>query len=287
MYNGEGRDIVLENDVAKLERIAVRIRRAIIEMTHAAKSGHPGGSLSAVEILTALYFSIMKIDPERPDWADRDRFVLSKGHASPVLYATLALRGYFSEEQLTGFRRIDSMLQGHPDMKGIPGVEMSTGSLGQGLSAACGMALAAKLDKKDFRVYALVGDGESQEGMIWEAAMAATHYRLDNLTAFLDHNGLQIDGANREVMALEPLADKWKAFGWEVIRVDGHCFEDIIGAVNKAKQIKDRPTIILAKTTKGKGVSFMEDKADWHGKAPSDADKETALRELEVMCCEC
>jgi len=277
----------LENSIAGLEQNAVKIRRAIIEMTHAAKSGHPGGSLSSVEILTALYFNIMRIDPARPDWEDRDRFVLSKGHASPVLYATLALKGYFPEEELSGFRRIDRMLQGHPDMKGTPGVEMSTGSLGQGLSAACGMALAAKLDKKDFRVFALIGDGEAQEGMIWEASMAAVHYRLDNLTVFLDHNGLQIDGPNRQVMSVEPLTDKWKAFGWEVLEVDGHSPEEIISAAKRAEGVKDRPTMIIAKTIKGKGVSFMENEADWHGKAPGDEDRDIALKELEVICCEC
>ncbi len=277
----------MENSIAGLEQNAVKIRRAIIEMTHAAKSGHPGGSLSSVEILTALYFNIMRIDPARPDWEDRDRFVLSKGHASPVLYATLALKGYFPEEELSGFRRIDRMLQGHPDMKGTPGVEMSTGSLGQGLSAACGMALAAKLDKKDFRVFALIGDGEAQEGMIWEASMAAVHYRLDNLTVFLDHNGLQIDGPNRQVMSVEPLTDKWKAFGWEVLEVDGHSPEEIISAAKRAEGVKDRPTMIIAKTIKGKGVSFMENEADWHGKAPGDEDRDIALKELEVICCEC
>jgi transketolase len=287
MHNGERSGIALERDFSKLERIAVRIRRAIIEMTHAARSGHPGGSLSSVEILTALYFAIMRIDPERPDWEDRDRFVLSKGHASPVLYAALALRGYFPEEELYGFRRIDSMLQGHPDMKGTPGVEMSSGSLGLGFSAACGMALAAKLDKRDSRVYALIGDGEAQEGIIWETSMAAAHYGLDNLTAFLDHNGLQIDGTNEEVMSVEPLAAKWRAFGWEVLEIDGHSFGQIIEAVEKAGEIKGRPTMIIAKTTKGKGISFMEGSADWHGKAPGDRDRDIALEELEVVCCEC
>ena len=277
----------MESSIEELERTAVRIRRAIIEMTHAAKSGHPGGSLSAVEILTALYFSIMRIDPARPDWEDRDRFVLSKGHACPVLYAALALRGFFPEEELSGFRRIDRMLQGHPDRKGTPGVEMSTGSLGQGLSAACGMAMAAKLNKKDHRVFALVGDGEAQEGMIWEASMAAAHYRLDNLTVFLDHNGLQIDGANREVMTVEPLADKWRAFGWEVFEIDGHSFDRIIQAAKDAENVKGRPTMIIAKTTKGKGVSFMENEADWHGKAPADREKGAALEELEVVRCGC
>lgn len=277
----------MENSMAKLEQTAVRIRRAIIEMISAAKSGHPGGSLSSVEILTALYFEIMRIDPARPDWEDRDRFVLSKGHACPVLYAALALRGYFPQEELSGFRRMDRMLQGHPDMKGTPGVEMSTGSLGQGFAAACGMAVASKLDNRGNRIYALIGDGEVQEGIIWEAAMAAAHYRLDNLTVFLDHNGLQIDGPNREVISVEPLAEKWKAFGWEVLKVDGHSLEEIIHAVKQAEKVKGRPAMIIAKTTKGKGVSFMENAVDWHGKAPNDQEKDAALGELEVICCEC
>ncbi len=273
-------------DINRLKDIALNIRRYIVEMTHGAKSGHPGGSLSSVEILVALYFVIMKLDPERPDWGDRDRFVLSKGHASPVLYATLALRGFFPEKALSGFRRIDNMLQGHPDMRSTPGVDMSTGSLGLGFSTSVGMAAAAKLDKKDCRIFALIGDGEVQEGIIWEAAMAAAHYRLGNLTAFLDYNGLQIDGRNEKVMTVEPLEAKWKAFGWNVLQIDGHSFEQIIEAAEKAARLKEQPTMIIAKTVKGKGVSFMENAVGWHGKAPSDEDRDTALKELEVVCCE-
>lgn len=276
----------MEDKIRRFKEIALRIRRLIIEMICAAKSGHPGGSLSAVEMLTALYFDIMRVDPGNPGWEDRDRFVLSKGHASPVLYATLALRGYFPEEELQRFRKINSMLQGHPDMKGTPGVEMSTGSLGQGLAAANGMALAGKLDRKGYRVYVLLGDGEVQEGMIWEAAMAAAHYKLDNLTAFLDHNGLQIDGPNEEIMKVEPLKAKWEAFGWNVIEIDGHSFEEILDSVEKAKMVKGKPTIIIARTVKGKGVSYMENAVDWHGKAPSKEEAESAVKELEVACSE-
>jgi transketolase len=286
MYNGEGRCEIVEDKIRRFKEIALRIRRLIIEMICAAKSGHPGGSLSAVEMLTALYFDIMRVDPGNPGWEDRDRFVLSKGHASPVLYATLALRGYFPEEELQRFRKINSMLQGHPDMKGTPGVEMSTGSLGQGLAAANGMALAGKLDRKGYRVYVLLGDGEVQEGMIWEAAMAAAHYKLDNLTAFLDHNGLQIDGPNEEIMKVEPLKAKWEAFGWNVIEIDGHSFEEILDSVEKAKMVKGKPTIIIARTVKGKGVSYMENAVDWHGKAPSKEEAESAVKELEVACSE-
>jgi transketolase len=274
----------MTNSIDNLKEIAADIRRSIIRMTCEAKSGHPGGSLSAVEILTALYFGIMRIDPKRPAWEDRDRFVLSKGHASPVLYATLARRGYFSVNELMGFRKLGSMLQGHPDMKGTPGVDMTTGSLGQGLAVANGMALAAKLDGRDYRVYVLLGDGEIQEGMVWEAAMAAAHYKLDNLIAFLDHNGLQIDGPNRQVMTVEPVKDKWQAFGWQVFEIDGHSFEDIADAVKRAKQVKGRPCMVIAKTVKGKGVSFMENVADWHGKAPSGEEAKRALDELEVVC---
>lgn len=274
----------LEDRFRELEKISQKSRRLIVEMTCAAKSGHPGGSLSAVEILASLYFRIMRVDPENPGWPDRDRFVLSKGHASPVLYSVLALRGYFPEEELMGFRKIDSMLQGHPDMKGTPGVDMSTGSLGQGLAVANGMAMAGKLDGKDYRVYVLLGDGEVQEGMVWEAAMAAAHYKLDNLTAFLDHNGLQIDGANSQVMGVEPLRDKWTAFGWNVIEIDGHSYGEIIDAADEARRVKGKPTIVIAKTIKGKGISYMENAVDWHGKAPSREQADAAIKELEVVC---
>ncbi|CCQ96821.1 putative transketolase N-terminal section [[Clostridium] ultunense Esp] len=263
-----------------LEIIAKNMRINIINMLKEAKSGHPGGSLSACEILAALYFKEMKIDPKNPDWVDRDRFVLSKGHAAPVLYAALAEKGYFPKEELMELRKVDSMLQGHPDMKGTPGVDMTTGSLGQGLAAANGMALAGKMDKKDYRVYTLIGDGESQEGIIWEAAMLASHYQLDNITVFLDHNGLQIDGTNLEVMNIEPIDEKFKSFGWHVIKIDGHSFEEIFKALDEAKNIKGKPSIIVAKTIKGKGVSFMEDQVDWHGKAPTEEEALKAIDEL-------
>ncbi len=264
----------------ELEKIATKLRMEVVKMLKEAKSGHPGGSLSACEIVTALYFKEMNIDSSRPDWPDRDRFVLSKGHGAPILYAALAEKGYFPKEELMKLRKIDSMLQGHPDMKGTPGVDMSTGSLGQGLAAANGMALAGKLDNKAYRVYALVGDGEVQEGIIWEAAMFAAHYQLDNLTVFLDHNGLQIDGLNKEVMNIEPIDEKFRAFGWHVINIDGHNFEEIFAAIEEAKNTKEKPTIIIAKTVKGKGVSFMENQVGWHGKAPSEEEAVKALEEL-------
>ncbi|HLR34473.1 MAG TPA: transketolase [Tissierellales bacterium] len=260
--------------------IANNLRVNIINMLYEAQSGHPGGSLSACEILTALYFKEMKVDPENPNWDERDRFILSKGHGSPVLYSALAERGYFPKEELNSFRKINSMLQGHPDMKDIPGVDMTTGSLGQGISAASGTALAGKLDRKDYRVYGLVGDGEVQEGIVWEMAMFAAHYKLDNLTVFLDHNGLQIDGKNEDIMNIEPIDEKFKAFGWHVITIDGHDFDEIFNAIDEAKNTKDKPTMILAKTIKGKGVSFMENQVGWHGKAPNEEEKEKALEEL-------
>lgn len=263
-----------------LNEITRSIREDIVSMIHAAKSGHPGGSLSAVEILTALYFDEMNIDPSNPKMEDRDRFVLSKGHAAPVLYATLANKGYFDKEELNGLRKMGRMLQGHPDMKGIPGVEMSTGSLGQGFSVACGMAMASKLDNAPWRVYALLGDGECQEGIVWEAAMSAAHYKLDNMTAFLDYNGLQIDGNTDDVMSLGSIVDKFKSFGWNVIEIDGHDFDQIFAALDMAKSTVEKPTMIVAKTIKGKGVSFMENQAGWHGNAPSDEHLKIALGEL-------
>ncbi|NLG86488.1 MAG: transketolase [Firmicutes bacterium] len=265
---------------AQLKEKALNIRRHIVRMTHAAKSGHPGGSLSAVEIMTALYFHVMRLDPNRPEWQERDRFVLSKGHAAPALYATLAERGFFSTQELTTLRQLGSRLQGHPDMKRVPGVEMSTGSLGQGLSVANGMALAGRLDKASWRVYALLGDGECEEGQIWEAAMAAAHYKLDNLIAYLDYNRLQIDGSICAVMNPEPFPEKWKAFGWQVFTVDGHSFSEIIAATEAAQAVQGRPSIIICHTVKGKGVSFMENEADWHGKAPNDEQANKALAEL-------
>jgi transketolase len=263
-----------------LNEITRIIRKDIVSMIHGSKSGHPGGSLSAVEILTALYFDEMNVDPNNCKMEDRDRFVLSKGHAAPVLYATLAYKGYFDREELRGLRKIGKMLQGHPDMKGTPGVEMSTGSLGQGFSVACGMAMASKLDNAPWRVYTVLGDGEVQEGIVWEAAMSAAHYKLDNMVAFLDYNGLQIDGETSKVMNIGPIVDKFKAFGWNVIEIDGHDFDQIFAALDMAKETVEKPTMIVAKTVKGKGVSFMENEAGWHGTAPSDSDLEKALAEL-------
>lgn len=263
-----------------LNEITNVIRKDIVSMICKAKSGHPGGSLSAVEILTALYFDQMNIDPTNPKMEDRDRFVLSKGHAAPALYATLAERGYFDKEELNSLRKLGSMLQGHPDMKKIPGVEMSTGSLGQGFSVACGMAMAAKLDNAPWNVYALLGDGEVQEGIIWEAAMSAAHYKLDNMIAFLDYNGLQIDGEVESVMSINPIEDKFRTFGWNVITIDGHDFDQIFAALDMAKDTVDKPTMIIAKTVKGKGVSFMENQASWHGSAPNEEQLEQALSEL-------
>lgn len=263
-----------------LNERACAIRKDIVTMVHAAKSGHPGGSLSAVEILTALYFDEMNIDSSKPKKEDRDRFVLSKGHAAPALYAVLAEKGYFDKEELLGLRKIGRMLQGHPDMKGTPGVEISTGSLGQGFSAACGMAMASKLDNAPWNVFTLLGDGEIQEGIVWEAAMSAAHYRLDNLVAFLDNNGLQIDGNVEDVMDVGSIVNKFKAFGWNVIEIDGHDYDQIFAALDMARSTVDKPTMIVAKTIKGKGVSFMENQAGWHGKAPSDEELEIALAEL-------
>jgi transketolase len=259
---------------------AKSIRGNIVRMVTEAKSGHPGGSLSAADILSVLYFTEMKVDPANPKDPDRDRFVLSKGHAAPVLYATLAERGFLPKEELLSLRKLNSRLQGHPEMKNIPGVDMSTGSLGQGLSAANGMALAAKLDARDYRVYALLGDGELEEGQVWEAAMFAPHYKLDNLTAFVDFNGLQIDGPISEVMSPLPIPEKWQAFGWNVMVVDGHDYNAIYDAIQTAKTVKDKPTMIVAKTIKGKGVSQMENIAEWHGKAPSREEYETFLAGL-------
>ncbi|WP_372998125.1 transketolase [Lutispora sp.] len=267
----------------QLKEKANIIRKDIIEMLAEAKSGHPGGSLSAVEILTYLYFKEMNVDPSNPQWQDRDRFILSKGHGAPVLYSTLAEKGYFPKGELMKLRKTGAMLQGHPDMKGTPGVDMSTGSLGQGLSASNGMALAAKLDNKNYRVYALLGDGEMQEGQVWEAAMTSAHYKLDNLTVFIDNNGLQIDGTNEEVKNINPIEDKWKVFGWHVITIDGHDLQQIEKAVEDAKNTKGKPTAIIAKTVKGKGVSFMENQVGWHGVAPNAEQKEQALKELEVL----
>lgn len=259
---------------------ACKVRIGIIESTHAAKAGHPGGSLSSAELFTYLYFKELDVDPKDPKKRDRDRFVLSKGHCAPGLYAVLALRGFFPWEDLKTLRHIGSYLQGHPDMKSIPGVDMSTGSLGQGISAACGMALAAKKQNNPCRVYALLGDGEIQEGQVWEAMMFAAHYELDNLCAVIDNNGLQIDGPVDQVMSPYPILDKLRAFGWEAVEIDGHDFDALEGAFGQARSVKGRPFAIVMRTTKGKGVSFMEDQAGWHGKAPNDEQAGTALREL-------
>ena len=267
--------------VEELSKIAARIRLDVIEEIYAAGSGHPGGSLSIAEILTVLYFQAMSIDPGQPDKADRDRLVLSKGHAAPALYAALAERGYFDRRELKTLRQLESRLQGHPDMKHIPGVDMSTGSLGQGLSAACGMALYAKVHQKDFRVYAIVGDGDLQEGIVWEAAMSAGHRGLSALTVYLDQNGLQIDGAVSDVMSVEPVADKFTAFGWDVTSVDGHDIEALLRATQRAGKSKDRPSLIICKTVKGKGVSFMEGQAAWHGSPLNEEQYAQARAELE------
>lgn len=263
-----------------LEQKAVIMRKDIVEMLYKSGSGHPGGSLSAVEILSALYFKVMNVDEKNPRWQERDRFVLSKGHAAPVLYAALAEKGFFPKSELWNLRKIGSLLQGHPEMKNIPGVDMSTGSLGQGFSTAVGMALGLKTDNSNSRVFALLGDGELQEGIVWEAAMAASHYKLENLTAFVDYNGLQIDGPNEEVMGVHPVTDKFKAFGWNVLTADGHDFGEILEAIEIAKTYKGKPTMIVARTVKGKGVSFMEDQAGWHGKAPNKEERDQAMNEL-------
>ncbi len=264
----------------ELKKTANNVRLSILEAVYNASSGHPGGSLSVADILTYLYFEEMNIDPKNPKDENRDRFVLSKGHTSPALYSVLAERGYFPKEDIKTFRRIDSYLQGHPDMKHIPGVDMSSGSLGQGMSAACGMALSAKISGKDYRVYAALGDGEIQEGQIWEASMFAAHYKLDNLCIVVDNNNLQIDGKITDVMNPNPIDEKFKAFGFEVMVIDGHDFEQIEAAYQKARATKGKPFAIVAKTVKGKGVSFMENQASWHGTAPNQEQYEMAVKEL-------
>ena len=266
----------------ELRKTACRIRMGIIEGTFHAKSGHPGGSLSIADDLAYLYWKELRINPEEPRWADRDRLVLSKGHCAPGLYAALALRGYFPVEELQSLRHTGAMLQGHPDMKHIPGVDMTTGSLGQGISAACGMALAGKIDEKDYRVYAILGDGEIEEGQVWEAAMFAAHYKLDNLCAIVDNNGLQIDGPVSEVMSPYPIPEKFTAFGWHVITIDAHDFDQIEAALAEAKTVKGKPTVIVQKSIKGKGVSFMENQVSWHGAAPNAEQYETAMAELNA-----
>ena len=267
--------------IEEMKETAKRLRRHIITMIGKAGSGHPGGSLSAVEIVTTLYFRLLRYKPSDPQWSDRDRFILSKGHAAPLLYAALAECGYFPIDELSTLRQLDSRLQGHTDRTVTPGVEMSAGALGQGLSFAIGIALAGRLNSQKYRVYVLLGDGECDEGQIWEGAMAAAHFKLDNLVAIVDNNGQQIDGWNRDVMNLDPLNKKWQAFGWRVIEVDGHNFTQLIDAFNQARLIKGQPTVIIAHTIKGKGVSFMENNPDFHGKAPNAEEVKIALKELE------
>ena len=270
----------------RLQTIACKVRMGIIESTHAAKCGHPGGSMSAADMITYLYFKELNVDPKNPQWEDRDRFVLSKGHCAPALYAALAHRGFFPVEDLPTLRHIDSYLQGHPNMNTVPGVDMSTGSLGQGISAACGMALAGKVQGKDFRVYTLLGDGEIQEGQVWEACMFASHYSLDNLCVIIDNNGLQIDGDVAKVMSPYPIDEKLAAFGFAVQTIDGHDLDAIEQALNTAKTVTGKPSAIILKTVKGKGVSFMENVAGWHGVAPNDAQYEQAMTELNQQLAE-
>ena len=265
-----------------LKKKAKEIRIDIIKMLSQAGSGHSGGALSAAELMTALYFNQLRHNTKEPGWEDRDRVIFSKGHSCPLLYACLAESGYFPKEELLTLRRFGSRLQGHPGKdKGLPGLEVSTGSLGQGLSIGIGMALASKLSQKDFRVYVLLGDGECDCGQVWEAVMSAGHYKLDNLCAIVDYNGLQIDGSTEEVMGLEPLVKKWQDFRWETIEIDGHNFKEILNAYQRARDNKEAPTVIIAHTIKGKGISFMENKVDWHGKVPNKEEAETALKELE------
>ena len=261
--------------------MAKKVRRGIIEEVYKAQSGHPGGSLSVADILTVLYFDELNVDEKNPKWEDRDRLVLSKGHCSPALYSCLANRGFFDVEKLTTFRNIESKLQGHPDMTKVPGVDMTTGSLGQGLSAANGMAIAGKMDKKNYRVYCILGDGEIEEGQIWEAAMASSKYKLDNLCVIVDNNNLQIDGTIDKVMSPYPIDEKFKSFGFQIINIDGNDIEEIKKAFEVAKNVKEKPVCIIAKTTKGKGVSFMENKAEWHGKAPNEEQYKQAMEELK------
>lgn len=270
-----------ENKLKKLQIFSAQMRRQIIEGVYQAQSGHPGGSLSSTDMMAYLYGEKMRVDPQNPKDPERDRFVLSKGHCAPALYAALAQRGFFPTCEIKDFRKCGAMLQGHPCMACVPGVDMSTGSLGQGISAAVGMAMIGKLDKKNYRVYAILGDGELQEGQVWEALMSAAHYKLDNLTAFIDFNGLQIDGKTDDVMSLGSIEKKVSAFGWHTIQIDGHDYAMIEAAVSEAETVKGKPTMIVAKTHKGKGVSFMEDQAGWHGKAPNQEQYATACAELD------
>ncbi|NQT60576.1 MAG: transketolase [Bacteroidetes bacterium] len=276
----EGVDLSKEYLAKKLHKIAQSLRADALEMIYKAKNGHPGGSLSAADIIAALYFHFLHIDPEKPLWEDRDRFILSKGHACPILYAALAEKGYFDKSHLLTLRKINGILQGHPDMKKTPGVDMTTGSLGVGLSAGVGMAIAAKLKQKAYKIYVIIGCGEQNEGIIWEAAMSAFKFKLDNLIVISDFNKLQLDGYNNDVMPLEPIEDKWQSFNWHTQRIDGHDMYQIINAIGNAGNEKGVPSIIIADTIKGKGVSFMEDKREWHGKCPNKEEFELAIREL-------
>lgn len=276
----ENHNYFTERDVERLKKQAVQIRQDIISMIHTAKAGHPGGSLSAVEMVTALYFHVLNIDPQNPGWADRDRFILSKGHACPVLYAALARRGFFDPEHLKTLRQYHSILQGHPDMNKVPGIDMTAGSLGNGLSCGVGMALSARLHHQNYMTYVMLGDGEIQEGMVWEAAMAASHHRLKNLIAIVDCNGVQINGWVNDIMTVEPLADKWRAFGWRVVEINGHDMKDVLTGLHTAKAMRC-PTAILMRTVKGKGVSFMEDDSSWHGAAPDEEQMVKAISEIE------
>lgn len=275
-----------EKLVRELEIAATKVRIGVIEGVHSAKAGHPGGSLSAADLLTYLYTHRMNVDPKNPKDPKRDRLVLSKGHAAPVLYSVLALRGFFPMEEMKTLRKIDSRLQGHPDLNKIPGVDMTTGSLGQGISAACGMALSGKISCDHYKVYAVLGDGEIQEGEVWEAAMFAAHYQLDNLVAIVDNNNLQIDGKITEVMSPYPIDEKFKAFGWHVININAHDFSEMEKAFNEAETVTGKPTVIIMKSTKGKGVSFMEDQVGWHGKAPNDEEYKIAIDELNAHLAE-
>ncbi len=270
----------MPDKIKELKIKATQLRIDIIKMLSAAGSGHSGGSLSAADIVACLYFSVMRHNPQNPRWEERDRFVLSKGHACPVLYAALAEAGYFPKEELLTLRKLNSILQGHPDMNKTPGVEFSSGSLGQGFAAAFGMALGYKLDNKPGRIFVMLGDGECQEGIVWETAMGASHYKLDNLTAILDYNNLQIDGKVSEIMEIAPIVDKFRAFGWTVYEIDGHNIEEILWALSTERIVAGKPTMIIARTVKGKGVSFMENQVDWHGKAPTPQEAELALKEL-------
>ncbi len=277
---------MLQHEIKQLQLTACRVRMGIVESTHAAKCGHPGGSLSAADMFTYLYFKEMRVNPVDPKWADRDRFVLSKGHTAPGLYATLAHRGFFPVADLTQLRKLGSYLQGHPNMNTVPGVDMSTGSLGQGISCACGMALGLKRQGRDSRVYTLLGDGEIQEGQVWEACMFASHYKLDNLCVIIDNNGLQIDGDVAQVMSPYPIDEKLKAFGFQVAVIDGHDFNAIEAALAQARATKGKPSAIIMNTVKGKDVSYMENVAGWHGKAPNDAEFEQAMTELKARLAE-